>query len=255
VTRDVGSRHLLRRPTGRDDDRDVVSVERMSVGPVSLAVTTWPAEDASRPPVVLLPGTGSTADDWDEVAAALHARRTVHAVSLRGHGDSDWPGEYSIAAMVDDVALLLPMLGGAAVDVVGHSLGGLVAMGAAARRPDLVRRLVLEDVGLPRPRTPAPPARPSGDLPFDWAVVEQVRPEIDDPDPGWRDVARALPMPVLVVAGGERSPVPQATIADLVREVPDARAVAIDAGHLVHGARPDEFVRELVSFLDAGDGV
>jgi hypothetical protein len=52
----------------------------------------------------------------------------------------------------------------------------------AAERPGLVRRLVLEDVGILQPRPAAMPPRPEGTLPLDWRVVEQVRPEIDDPD-------------------------------------------------------------------------
>jgi pimeloyl-ACP methyl ester carboxylesterase len=114
-----------------------------------------------------------------------------------------------------------------------------------------VRRLVLEDVGVPHPRVAAPPERPDGDLPFDWRVVEQVRPEIDDPDPHWAEVVARIPAPVLVIAGGPSSHVPQDGIAELVRAVPDGRKVDVDAGHLVHETQPDEFTHHLVTFLDA----
>ncbi|MEO8330500.1 MAG: alpha/beta hydrolase, partial [Candidatus Nanopelagicales bacterium] len=59
---------------------------------VTLMLRVWPAEEVSGPPVVLLPATGETAEDWDVVAAALSHTRTVYAVNLRGHGGSDWPG-------------------------------------------------------------------------------------------------------------------------------------------------------------------
>lgn len=223
----------------------------VAVGGVTLALRVWPGGDPAHPPAVLLPATGDTAEDWDVVAAALHPARTVYAVSLRGHGASAWPGSYSIASMADDVTGLLGELVDGPVDLVGHSLGGLVACTVAAEHPQLVRRLVLEDVGVPHPRPKAAPSRPEGDLPFDWRVVEQVRAEIDDPDPGWRDVVARIAAPTLVIAGGPSSPVPQEHIAELVAALPDGRMVTVDAGHLVHETHPEEFGRHLRAFLDA----
>ena len=223
----------------------------VAVDGVTLGVRVWPGVAPPHPPVVLLPGTGETAEDWDVIAALLHPSRTVYAVSLRGHGSSDWPGRYSIRAMADDVTGLLGQLGDGPVDLVGHSLGGLVACLVASAHPELVRRLVLEDVGVPHPRPALTPARPDGDLPFDWRVVEQVRPEIDDPDPRWSDVVAGIPAPTLVIAGGPSSSVPQDHVAELARTLPDGRLVTVDAGHLVHETRPDEFAQHLLTFLDA----
>ncbi|MGG5259104.1 alpha/beta fold hydrolase [Phycicoccus avicenniae] len=230
----------------------MVSVERVDVGGgVHLShVVRRPATASGARPVVLLPGTGMTARDWDVVTADLSSDRTTHAVDLRGHGGSDRPGTYSIALMAADVVGLLDALGEPAVDLVGHSLGGLVACRLAAERPALVRRLVLEDVGVPHRRTPAPPARPEGGLPFDWAVVEQVRPEIDDPDPGWGEVLRRVAAPTLVIGGGETSHVPQEHVRELVRVLPVGRLTVIDAGHLVHATEPEQFIRAVRTFLD-----
>lgn len=222
----------------------------VAVDGVTLALRVWPAAEPSRSPAVLLHATGETAEDWDVVAEALHPSRTVSAVNLRGHGPSDWPGSYSVRSMADDVTGLLRQLDEGPVDLVGHSLGGLVACAVASEHPELVRRLVLEDVGVPHPRPAAPPSRPDGDLPFDWKVVEQVRPEIDDPDPRWRDVIARIPVPTLVIAGGANSPVPQDSIADLVGALPDGRMVTVDAGHRVHATGPDEFIQHLLAFLD-----
>jgi len=226
------------------EQRDVV------VG-VTLRMRVWAAAAMTRPPVVLLPATGETAEDWDAVASSLHSSRTVYAVSLRGHGSSDWPGSYSIQAMADDVVGALRQLDDGPVDLVGHSLGGLVACAVASAQPESVRRLVLEDVGVPHARSAAPPSRPDGDLAFDWRVVEQVRPEIDDPDPRWGEVVARISAPTLVIAGGPSSPVPQEHVAELVGLVPDGRLVTLDTGHLVHDARPDEFTGHLRTFLDA----
>jgi pimeloyl-ACP methyl ester carboxylesterase len=223
----------------------------VAVDGVTLRHCVWSAADSTGPSVVFLPATGETGEDWDAVASSLHSSRTVYAVSLRGHGASDWPGHYSIQAMADDVTGLLRLLDDAPVDLVGHSLGGLVACAVASAHPDLVRRLVLEDVGVPHARPAVAPTRPAGDLPFDWRMVEQVRPEIDDPDPRWGDVVARISAPTLVIAGGPGSPVPQEHIAELVRTVPDGRLVTLDTGHLVHATRPDEFTHHLLSFLDA----
>jgi pimeloyl-ACP methyl ester carboxylesterase len=222
----------------------------VAVDGVTLRVRVWPAVDTSRPPVVFLPATGETAEDWDVVASSLHASRPVYAVNLRGHGPSDWPGHYSIQAMADDVTGLLRRLDDRPVDLVGHSLGGLVACLIASVNPELVRRLVLEDVGVPHARPATAPPRPPGVLSFDWRVVEQVRPEIDHPDPRWSDVAAGISAPTLVIAGGPSSPVPQEHVAELVRILPDGRLGTVDAGHLVHARRPDEFTQHLLTFLD-----
>lgn len=223
----------------------------VDVDGIRLRVRVWPAVASPRPPVVLLPATGETAEDWDVVASLLQPSRSVHAVSLRGHGGSDRPGHYSIQAMADDVAGLLRQLDDRPVDLVGHSLGGLVACAVASAHPDDVRRLVLEDVGVPHPRAAAAPPRPPGDLPFDWRVVEQVRPEIDDPDPRWADVVAAIPAPTLVIAGGPSSPVPQEHVAELVGLVRDGRLITLDTGHLVHATQPEAFSSHLMAFLDS----
>jgi esterase len=230
--------------------QQVPSETRVVVGEVALVVKTWSAGAVRRAPVVLLPATGETADDWDVVAPALAASRTVHAVNLRGHGPSDWPGSYSIRLLAADVVGLLPQLAAGPVDLVAHSLGGLVACAVAAARPGLVGRLVLEDVGLLHPRPPGMPARPAGALAFDWRMVEQVRPEIDTPDPGWVDVVAAIEARTLVVGGGPSSHVPQEHVADLARTLRAGRLVTVHAGHLVHATRPHAFLQVLQAFLD-----
>ncbi|MGH3494129.1 MAG: alpha/beta fold hydrolase, partial [Sciscionella sp.] len=192
----------------------MVQVARQEVNGVSLTVRSRSPRHELHPPVVLLPGTAATATDWDEVAADLSQDRTTHAVDLRGHGRSQWPGVYSIDLMAADLTDLLPELG-AQVDLVGHSLGGLVACRTIASGASQPRRLVLEDVGLLHPRAPATPARPEGDLDFDWAVVEQVRPEIDDPSPHWRDTLGRITLPTLVIGGGPGSFLPQEHVAEL----------------------------------------
>lgn len=214
-----------------------------------LALRVRRAAESGHPPAVLLPGTGTTAGDWDEIAEGLSARRDVYAADLRGHGASPWPGEYGIELFAEDVAGVLEQFGGE-VDLIGHSLGGLVACRVAADYPELVRRLVLEDIGVPYPREPNPPARPEVELPFDWRVVEQVRPQIDDPDPGWPAVFARITAPTLVIGGGTASPIPQQHVAELAERLADARLITIEAGHLVHRSEPEAFLTAVMPFLD-----
>ena len=152
--------------------------------------------------------------------------------------------------MADDVAGWLgTCVPGGEVDLVGHSLGGLVACLAAIRVPARVRRLALEGVGLLEPRPADPPVKPGGVLSLDWQVVEQVRPEIDNFDPSWSDVAAAIEALTLVIAGGKTSPVPHAQIEDLDHHLRDGQMVTINAGHPVYTTRPLEFTTQLLSFL------
>ena len=67
---------------------------RVDVAGITLLLKVWPADRAlGRSPVMLLPATGETAQDWDVVASVLSSSRAVYAVNLRGHGGSSFAGE------------------------------------------------------------------------------------------------------------------------------------------------------------------
>ena len=108
-----------------------------------LAVDRWPAQGA--PPVVLLHGGGQTRHAWGATAAAMAAEGyDVHALDLRGHGDSAWAsgGDYRLSDFRDDVGAVLAGLSQPAV-LVGASLGGIAALlavgeGSAAQAAGLV---------------------------------------------------------------------------------------------------------------------
>ncbi|MEU5091823.1 alpha/beta fold hydrolase [Streptomyces sp. NPDC021356] len=228
----------------------------VDVNGITLAYRAWGAQDA--PPVVLLHCRGADGADWTPIARRLadgpHPRR-VYAPDLRGHGGSsrlgDRPGAYAHEALRDDVLGFLGALGVDRADVVGHSLGGAVAYLLAQRAPGLVRRLVLEDVPAPVPLDPPrPPAeRPAGDLPYDWAMIRATDAQRNAPDPAWGEHMHRITAPTLLVAGGPRSFVPQREITFLAGLIPNARVVTVDAGHLVHEARPEEFLGVVEPFL------
>ena len=95
-------------------------------------------------PVLLLHPLGSHGGFWDVVRDDLGGRQTI-VPDLLGHGASPAPpAGAGLAALTDALSADLDAVGGP-VDVVGVSLGGLVAQDLADRRPDAVRRLVLVD--------------------------------------------------------------------------------------------------------------
>ncbi|GAA2742876.1 hypothetical protein GCM10009868_14530 [Terrabacter aerolatus] len=222
---------------------------------VALSSRRW-GSPGTLPPVLLVHATGETSADWTRVATDLARDRLVVAVDLRGHGASPRPGSYALTELAEDleaVAAGLAAEHGRPADVVGHSLGGLVACLLAARRADLVGRLVLEDVPVPHPREPRPPSRPDGDLDVDWDAVLEVRAQIDDPDPDWPRVVASVTAPTLVVWGGPESPMPPEHVAEMAATVADGRLVRIDAGHLVHARQPAAFTAAVRGFLAAAD--
>ena len=116
----------------------------------------------AAPPMVLLHALGESAADWEDVAPVFAEYLQVYAPDLRGHGRSDWPGEYPLELMCADVAELLDALAPGRVDLIGHSMGGAVALLLAEQHPQRIGRLVLEDVMAPRPREAAVPSEPPG---------------------------------------------------------------------------------------------
>jgi 3-oxoadipate enol-lactonase len=219
-------------------------------GGVRLAYRAWGAPGA--PPLVLLHGLGEGSADWDGVAPAFARHCRVYAPDLRGHGRSDWPGAYSVELMRADVLGFLDALGLDRVDLIGHSMGGLVACLLAQQRPLRVRALILEDIGAIEPRPSEPPARPAGELPFDWAMVLAIRRQIDNPDPAWWDRLSQITAATLVIGGGPASHIPQDRVAELARRIPGARLETIPAGHLIHAAEPAAFTRSALAFLRPG---
>jgi len=105
-----------------------------------------------RPPLLLLHGGRDHARNWDWVAQALRGAYHIIAPDLRGHGDSQWAvgGGYATADYVLDVAQLLGALQLFPITIIGHSLGGAVALKYTGTYPDRVRKVVaIEGLGLP----------------------------------------------------------------------------------------------------------
>src|SRR5579875_1327640 len=108
-----------------------------------LSALVW---GSAPPEIVLLHGGAQNAHTWDTVALALG--RPLVAFDLPGHGHSSWRDDhdYRPAVLAGVVATGVERLAPDARLVVGMSLGGLTALALAARRPELVRRLLLVDI-------------------------------------------------------------------------------------------------------------
>ncbi|MGZ6988664.1 MAG: alpha/beta fold hydrolase, partial [Thermoanaerobaculia bacterium] len=98
--------------------------------------------------MVLLHGIAGTSATWDEVIPTLAARHTVIAPDLLGHGESAKPhGDYSLGAYANVVRDLLEALEMGPATIVGHSLGGGIAMQFAYQFLERCERLVLVSSG------------------------------------------------------------------------------------------------------------
>lgn len=101
-------------------------------------------------PIVVLHGLMGHAREWDAAIELLAPAHEVWALDQRGHGLSDWAEDYARSTMAEDLIAWLETTGLQDPVVMGHSMGGTVALLAAARRPELFGCLVIVDVA---PRT------------------------------------------------------------------------------------------------------
>ncbi len=102
--------------------------------------------DPDAPPVMLLHGLFGSATNWGMVAGRLKSDYRAIVPDLRNHGQSPHDIDCSYPAMVDDLLGLMDAQGIAKAILVGHSMGGKVAMHCALTRPDRVLGLVVVDM-------------------------------------------------------------------------------------------------------------
>jgi esterase len=117
---------------------------------IQLAATQYGA----GPPVAILHGLFGSGRNWRTIAQQLAPRHRVLAFDLRNHGASPWADSMSYRDMVEDLRLSLRERGIERASLLGHSMGGKVAMLAALLYPDEVDQLVVVDIApVPNPPT------------------------------------------------------------------------------------------------------
>ena len=108
--------------------------------------------NAEKPPLLLIHGGRDHARNWDWVAHELRDEYHIIAPDLRGHGDSQWAigGSYAMVDYVLDVAQLLGALQLFPITLIGHSLGGSIALQYSGIYPERVLKVVaIEGLGPP----------------------------------------------------------------------------------------------------------
>ena len=241
------------------------------------------------PPCLLVHGLAGAAVEWREAASSLTRRLRVVSFDQRGHGASSrTPGHYTRDAYVADAMAVLERLGGRAV-VIGQSMGGTNAYLATARRPELVRALVVVEAGTsPDPEIPGrirrwleawPTPFPSRAAAAGYFVSVGVSPawattlvrradgyrprfEIDDmvasvaadADTDHAEEWARVRCPTLVVAGAE-SGWPELEGRQMAAAIPHGSYVRVEgAGHDVHLDQPDRFGEVVGAFLGGPAG-
>ncbi len=247
-------------------------------------------EAGSGPPLILLHGLFGGGQNWGAIRKALAPRFRVLTPDLRNHGASPHAAGMTYLAMAGDVIGTMDAAGIDQAAILGHSMGGKVAMTLALTHPERVSRLVVADIapvryppslrayiaamqalplrtGLTRRDADAGLAAIIPEAGIRAFLLQSLRLELDPPV--WRlglaELAAAMPEiegfevpsgarydgPTLVMAG-ESSPYIRPENHALFAELfPQARFVTVPkAGHWIHAENPAGFLAALEPFLD-----
>lgn len=118
----------------------------IGAGDDRLALHRWPG---AGPPVLLIHGIGSSGASWNDLVPRLQGHLTPIAIDLRGHGTSGRPASgFLYDDYIADLERIVTTLQLTAPVIMGHSLGGIVALWWAARHPNTARAIVAIDTPL-----------------------------------------------------------------------------------------------------------
>ncbi|HEY0370425.1 MAG TPA: alpha/beta fold hydrolase [Thermoanaerobaculia bacterium] len=231
----------------------------------------WETRAGSGTPVVLLHGLSGSSRWWSRNFDALASRYLVAAVDLVGFGKNR--RFFGLPATLPPFAEVTSLLArwietfGEPVHVIGHSMGGQLAIELAAERPDLVRSLVLVNAaGMPFRLDPRPHVRSLEKPPYGGPGIARVLvPDFLRAGPtsvavagarvvraDLREMMRTIRVPTLLVWGENDPLVPLFYGEAMQREIPNSRLVVIPkAAHVAMWDAPEEFNRIVLEFLDS----
>lgn len=255
---------------------------------VKLACNEYGTDGA---PLIILHGLFGSARNWAGISKHLAKTHRVYTLDLRNHGSSGQTSSMTYSEMAADVAEFLHARNISAPIVMGHSMGGKVAMQLALEDPDVLKGLLVVDI--------APVSYGHDMLDYISAMQaldisgnqrrqeleEELRDEIEDPgitsflmtnleranggfqwrvnltaiSAGMSGIAGFDPPdggtyegPTLLIAGQNSAYIRDDHRDEISALFPKARTVTIkDAGHWVHADQPQAFIETVGAFLDA----
>jgi esterase len=247
-----------------------LTVGQVAFGDVRIAYRDSGVGAVSDIPVLLVHGMGGDGYTWDRFARVLvQSGRRVIIPDLRGHGRSSHTDSYLFDDFGDDLLRLCDHLELPSVDLVGHSLGGYAVSRVAQERPELARRLVIEECPLPLQsgaeelrltrRFPTVPElwhatsslvrHPRAVLAFDRSMTKTALEQFRKPNPEWWDRLSDITAPTLVLCGGPGGMVDPDKLPVLQASLSDCTVTTFTCGHSIHRDRYREFAAAVRPFL------
>ena len=246
--------------------------------------------EGSGQPLLILHGFLGMSDNWKSLATQFATNFEVHTLDLRNHGRSLQSEEFSYEIMAQDIFEYCQVHDLANINIIGHSMGGKVAMLLATRHPDLVGKLIVADIG-PKFYPQHHQEILAGLNAVDFSV-KPSRSDVEEimknfiPDFGTRqflmknlywvepgqlafrfnlavfnhkmdEIGVALPeelvftKPTLFIRGGNSKYILDRDFENIKKHFPDSSVETIpNVGHWLHAENPAEFYQQVTAFLE-----
>ena len=244
-------------------------------------------EIGSGQPLIILHGLFGSSDNWQTQAKKFAVYFRVILVDLRNHGHSNWDPDTSYHAMASDIIELIHALNLEKIILVGHSMGGKVAMLTTQLNPKLIDKLIVVDMGIKgypphhqhilegihAVKLDGVSSRSEADKELNkyiqsegikqfllknlyWKEKGQLawRMNVSVLEASMDQILEPIPetevfTPTLFIRGELSNYILDEDISDIENLFPDSQYITISqAGHWVHAEKPDEFVDAVLGF-------
>lgn len=248
-------------------------------------------------PLFILHGLFGLSDNWASVGKILSQRAEVYLIDLRNHGSSPHSEEWTYAAMANDIKELMAEVKGQMTDgdsqkfvLLGHSLGGKVAMQFASMYPEMLQKLIVADmapkdypgkqfdfieklltVNLAEMKTRKEAETALYEIVKDWATVQLLLKNIqwnDEQKLIWKfnlkviaenqdkigstfHIGKNMTTPTLFIRGERSNYILDSDIPKIKDHFPNSQIKTIaGAGHWVHADKPGDFADAVQNFME-----